>query len=207
MLCLYDLVWNPACCEQARQPGTKWQEGGHREKHAHLETNLVTERTARMVAEQRVQSLTAQLQTLANVYQKPDNPGAISVDRDDRHEGVDKGWQAGHVCERCVTSDTNLMDAMTNSGASETRVMNVGMRVGPEQDCCATLHFLHKMSNTGKALDVAGNAGEGEGLETACPGVRSASEIVGSWSDAEAAGCRVYQRHRVCRSDHENATT
>ena len=48
-----------------------------------LETNIVTERTARMDAEQHVHTLTAQLQSFD---QKPDNPSASSVGKDDRHE-------------------------------------------------------------------------------------------------------------------------
>ena len=46
-----------------------------------LETNIATERTERMDAEQHVQILTA-------------HPGASSVDRVDQHEGVAKAWQA-----------------------------------------------------------------------------------------------------------------
>ena len=34
------------------------------------------------------------------------------------------------------------MNAMKNSAASETIVMNVGLCVGPEQDSSSTLHFL-----------------------------------------------------------------
>ena len=48
-----------------------------------LETNIVTERTAKMDAEQHVQTLTAQLQSFD---QKPDKPNASSVGKDDRHE-------------------------------------------------------------------------------------------------------------------------
>ena len=36
----------------------------------------------------------------------------------------------------------------------------------PEQDSSSTLHFPLMMPTTGKVLDVVGNAGESEGLET-----------------------------------------
>ena len=70
------------------------------------------------------------------------------------------------------------------------------------------------MTATGKALDIVANAGEGEGLEarrrlvleTACPGVWSASKTDGSWSDAATAGVRVHQRHRVLRVPEAQAS-
>ena len=78
--------------------------------------------------------------------------------------------------------------------------MNMGLKVGWEQDSSSTLHHLLMMATTGKASDIVGNAGEGGGLETACPGVCSASEIERSWSGAECANVRVHQRHRVFRA-------
>ena len=63
------------------------------------------------------------------------------------------------------------MIAIKNSAASETPVMNTDLNVGLEQDSSATLHSLLMMTTTGKSLDIGGNAGESEGLETACPGV------------------------------------
>ena len=61
--------------------------------------------------------------------------------------------------------DRNLVNAMKNSAASETPVMNVIMVVGPQQDSSSVLHFLLMMTTTGKALDIVGNDGEGESLE------------------------------------------
>ena len=45
----------------------------------------------------------------------------------------------------------NLMNAMKNSLASETPVMNVGLNIGREQDS-STLHFLLVMTTTGKRV-------------------------------------------------------
>ena len=42
--------------------------------------------------------------------------------------------------------DRKLMNAMTNSAASATPVMNVSLRVGPEQASSSTLHFLLTMT-------------------------------------------------------------
>ena len=117
-----------------------------------LETNIVTERTARMDA---------------------DYPGASLVDKADRHEDVKKAWQAGRICEGWVerlgaghvVQHRNLMNAMKDSAARETHVMNVGLTVSPQHDCSSTLRFLHMMTTTGKALD--GKAGEGEGISRA----------------------------------------
>ena len=134
-----------------------------------LETIIVTERTARIGAKQHVQTLTAQVQTLTR------NPttGACSVDRADGHEGVEKAWQ-GRTGERWVErlgasllSYSGRLDrnAMKNSAASETLVINMGLNVGMEQDSSSTLQFLLMMATTGTALDTVGNAGEAEGFE------------------------------------------
>ena len=60
------------------------------------------------------------------------------------------------------------------------------------------LHFLLMVTIKGAALDIVGNAGGPGGLETACLG--PATEIEGSWSDAEAARARIHQRHRILRA-------
>ena len=62
-------------------------------------------------------------------------------------------------------SDRNLMNAVKKSVASETPVMNVSLRVGQELDSSSTLHFLLMLTTIGKALEIVGNAREGEGLE------------------------------------------
>ena len=54
-----------------------------------LETNSVTERTAKMTAKQ-------------DVDQNPQCTDASSVHRVDRHEGVGKTWDAGRIRESCV---------------------------------------------------------------------------------------------------------
>ena len=99
----------------------------------HLETNSVTERTARMDAEQQhVQTPTAQLQTSTS---KPDNPGSSSVDRADRHKGVGKfgnvdasakgAWNDWELVMLTYIGqlDRNQTNAMKNSAASETHVV------------------------------------------------------------------------------------
>ena len=91
--------------------------------------------------------------------------------------------------------DRNLTNAMKNSAASETSVMNVGLTVGPQQDSSWTWHFLLMMTTKGKALDTVGHAGEGEGLE--CD-PRATSRAAGLMQKAGVA--RVHQRRRVFRA-------
>ena len=92
--------------------------------------------------------------------------------------------QAGRICERCVELsysgqlDKHLMHGMKNSAASDTPVMNVGLSYGQVKDSNYAAPPAHDHKH-GKALDIVGNAGEGE--------------IEGSRSDAEAAG---RQAHR-----------
>ena len=118
-----------------------------------LQTNMVTERTARLDAEQHVQTLTAQLQTLTR---KPDNPHAQMVLG--KLGKLDAQAKGGSNDREPVTLsylgqlDRNLVNAMKNSAASETRVMNVGLNVGQEQDSNSTLHLVLTMTTTGKAF-------------------------------------------------------
>ena len=68
------------------------------------ETNIVTERTARMDAEQHVQTLTAMLQTLTRnpTTQAHAQLTEAQAGRADRHEGEGKKWQAWRISEGWV---------------------------------------------------------------------------------------------------------
>ena len=104
---------------------------------------------------------------VADIDQKPDNPGVSSVDRVDwRKPGkldasANGGWNDWEpvMLSHIGQLDRNLMNAVKNSSSV------AGLHVGLEQDISSTLRFLHMMTTSGKASDIVGNAGEGEGLE------------------------------------------
>ena len=62
-----------------------------------LETNIVTERTAGMHAEQHVQTLTA---PVVDFDKQPDNPTQLTVLVDTKV--WEKAWQAGRICDGWV---------------------------------------------------------------------------------------------------------
>ena len=114
-----------------------------------LESNIVTERIAGMDAEQHMQTLTSQLQTLTRnptnqahgqltglidtmVWGKPRKLDASA-------KGGQHGWKPV-MLSYIGQLDRNQMNTMKNSAASETPVMNFGLTVGPQQDSSSTLH-------------------------------------------------------------------
>ena len=115
---------------------------------------------------------------VADVDQKPDNPGASSVDWADRHESMEKAWQVGRICEGCVerlgAGHVVLHGTVGEQPderheelifASETPVMDVSLNDGREQESSSALHFPIMMTTTGRVLDIVGIAREGEGLK------------------------------------------
>ena len=119
-----------------------------------LEMNIIVERIARMDAEQHVQTLTVQLQTLVR------NPttqalaqltgligeGLASWTHRRRVGGTTVSWS----CCLHRTVELEPDEDTMNSAASESLVMNVGFTGGPEQDSSLALHFLLMMTTTGK---------------------------------------------------------
>ena len=92
-------------------------------------------------------------------------------------------------CRRCSCADVESCDTAPRFDAGETRTgiggwwlvldtegrtdpwrspwcsLSMGVRVGPEQDSSSTSHFFLMITTMGVALDIVGNAGEGEGVE------------------------------------------
>ena len=139
-----------------------------------LETMIFSERTAGMDAERPVQSSAVQWQRLTRnptTQAHAQLAGLIDTKVWRKLVKLDafakSAWDDSKlVVLSCIGQlDRKLMNAMTNSAASATPVMNVSLRVGPEQASSPTLHFLLIMTTTGKALDIVGNSGEGEALK------------------------------------------
>ena len=148
--------------------------GREREPHRPAETNVVTERTARMDAAQHVQSLAAQFHTLTRhptTQAQAQLAGLIDARVWGKPRELDASARgAWNNSELVMLSyigqlERNLMNAMKNSAASENPVMNMGSDVCSEQDSSSTSHFLLMMTSTGKAMKIVGNAGERDGLE------------------------------------------
>ena len=126
-----------------------------------LATTVLTERACSVDAVQHVQTLTSQLQTLtSNASSQPKAQTPASLIDDAKVLG-----KRSNLDPSKKSAWNDLMIATQHSVAADVPDLKVSLNNDQEQDRTSTLHFLPMMTTAGKALDIVGNVGEGEGLE------------------------------------------